>query len=152
MSQEDLNEIRLKINEIVASLAYLHNKFDLQYFLGCLKIENLLYVVNEAHFNTTINAPELEYIVHQLSQVQKKLKYTNSLVSNGRMVVACVNDEQKAESFRGEWVKKGEIYVVTMMRRLSPIGFFYELDDMPNNSLGYHSSRFQRISQIHIFN
>lgn len=152
MDQEAMRDFNEKLEEIVATLNYLNHTYHLHYVLNCLKVENNQYVINKSYFNPEINLTELEYFHRQITYIQKTLNYIPSLLSNGRMVVMCNDDEGKPEEFRGEWLKKGSVYIVIIMRRITKTGFLYELENMPNNGGGYSSSRFQRIIYENAFN
>lgn len=147
MENKSVQDFREKLNEIVTTLNYLNDKYNMQYVLNCLSIDQNQYILNETYYNKDINPIELEFIAYQITILQKNLGHLSSLLSSGKTVVVCKSDDQKTEGYVGDWIKKGEIYLVNVMHRVDD-GFLYELDGMKINRStfpGFHSKRFQRV-------
>ena len=151
MNDKEEKEFKQKLDEVLATLDYLNDRFNLQYIFHCLKIVDNVYTINHMYHNSDIDIVELEYSIGQILLAQKNMGYLNSVLGSGRTVVLCEDDSQKPNTFEGDWVEKGKIYNVVLLRKTNE-GFFYELEGIKNNTPGFHSRRFKRLSSVHQFN
>lgn len=151
MTSEEAKDFKEKLDEIAATLIYLNDKYNLQYVLNCLKIENNQYTVNDVFFNPEIGITELEYINYQVIQLQKGLNYLPSLMGSGRTVLTCIDDTQQPKDFVGDWPQKGKTYVVAIVWVIDKKVYF-ELEQMKSNSKGFSASRFLHIFPSHQLN
>jgi hypothetical protein len=137
-----------KINEIMAILDYLSEVFGLQYALNFSKqMPDGNHVIHEVCANDSIKVDVLQAYIQTLVQLKNHVQNRiPELINSGEVVVQCLEDDMVPENV-GDWIKKGEYYVVDSLHITVGRTWAYALKGKKLNApyTGYGAWRFKRI-------
>lgn len=144
--------LKEKLEEIQIILSYLSAELDLKFIFNCLTVKDKVIDLNKTLFSQNLALDEIEFIQSQITSLQKQLNFIPSLVTNGKTVVICLDDSNKPKTFKGKWIRKNDIYIVSVVTIIKNEVYYDLLDVETVDFKGFHSKRFKRIFQTNSLN